>query len=114
MQDKLFQLLDRHFDEMVEIRRHLHENPEVSFHETNTAKYIADYHKKLGNEVQEHVGGNGVVAKISGKNPGPVVASVPISMRSQSKIKKTYLINQKWMESCMLVVTTVTRRHCSF
>ncbi|GAK06323.1 M20 family metallopeptidase [Geomicrobium sp. JCM 19038] len=74
MQDKLFQLLDRHFDEMVEIRRHLHENPEVSFHETNTAKYIADYHKKLGNEVQEHVGGNGVVAKISGKNPGPVVA----------------------------------------
>lgn len=74
MIDRLFKNLDDVYDEIVEIRRHLHENPELSFQETNTAKLIADYQEKLGHEVYRNVGGNGVVAYLRGDKPGPTVA----------------------------------------
>ncbi|MGM9967428.1 MAG: amidohydrolase, partial [Rummeliibacillus sp.] len=60
--EKLFRILEDSFDEMVKIRRYLHENPELSYHEVHTPKYIADYHRALGHEVREGVGGRGVVA----------------------------------------------------
>jgi amidohydrolase len=72
--EKLFARLQWYYDEMVAIRRYLHQHPELSFQEYKTAKYIADYYKKLGIPVRENVGGNGVVAKIVGKNEGKTVA----------------------------------------
>ncbi|GIN84098.1 putative amidohydrolase YhaA [Heyndrickxia sporothermodurans] len=70
----LSQKLDQAYEEMVVIRRYLHQHPELSFQEVQTAKYIADYYKKLGVDVKENVGGNGVVARIKGKLPGKTVA----------------------------------------
>lgn len=70
----LFDSLDKNFTEMVMIRRHLHENPELSFEEVHTPAYIADYHRKLGHEVRTEVGGRGVVAVLHGRNPGATVA----------------------------------------
>ncbi|HSP23176.1 MAG TPA: amidohydrolase, partial [Planococcus sp. (in: firmicutes)] len=67
----LFSRLDELYEEIVEIRRHLHQNPELSFQEENTAKYIADFHEKLGHEVRANVGGNGVLAYLKGDKPGP-------------------------------------------
>lgn len=72
--EKLFNKLDGLYEEIVEIRRYLHEYPELSFEEVETAKYIADFHKKLGHEVREHVGGNGVLAYLTGDKPGPTIA----------------------------------------
>lgn len=72
--DHLYSRLDDINDEMVEIRRYLHQNPELSFKEENTAKYIADYHRELGHEVRSNVGGNGVLAYLKGDRPGRVVA----------------------------------------
>jgi len=60
--DDLFSKLDAIYDEIVDIRRHLHQYPELSFEEVETPKYIAEYHQKLGHEVKTGVGGNGVVA----------------------------------------------------
>jgi amidohydrolase len=40
----------------------LHEHPELSLHEVNTAAKLASQLRQLGYEVTEHVGGNGVVA----------------------------------------------------
>lgn len=74
MNEKLYTLLDNSFDDMVSIRRHLHQHPEVSFHETNTAKYIQDFYKDLGVEFRSNVGGNGVVARVEGSKPGKTVA----------------------------------------
>lgn len=59
---------------MVEIRRYLHQHPELSFQEIQTAHYIKSYYEKLGIEVRGNVGGNGVVAKIYGTKPGKTVA----------------------------------------
>lgn len=74
MKEKLYQLLDNCYDEMVEIRRHLHENPELSFQEVKTPAFIADFHKKLGLEVRTGVGERGVVATLRGGKPGKTVA----------------------------------------
>ncbi|MED1468467.1 M20 family metallopeptidase [Bacillus salipaludis] len=72
--NKLYELLDQAYEEMVEIRRYLHQHPELSFQEENTAKYIAEYHLNLGHEVRTGVGGNGVVATLHGGKPGQTVA----------------------------------------
>ena len=74
MFEKLNKGIDSLFDEMVQIRRHLHENPELSFQEVEDTASIADYHKKLGHEVQTQVGSRGVVAKLKGAKPGKTVA----------------------------------------
>ncbi|MCA1031215.1 M20 family metallopeptidase [Bacillus timonensis] len=72
--NNLYTLLEQHYEEMVEIRRHLHENPELSFQEVETPKFIAEYHQKLGLEVRTEVGGRGVVATLKGGKPGKTVA----------------------------------------
>ncbi|MBP6619519.1 MAG: amidohydrolase [Leadbetterella sp.] len=53
----------------VRLRRHLHENPELSFCEFETAKYIATELRAIGVEPQEGVAGTGLVALIKGKYP---------------------------------------------
>lgn len=45
----------------LELCTYLHENPELSFHEFETAKRMAKELKDLGFEVSENVGGNSVV-----------------------------------------------------
>lgn len=66
--------LQANFDEMVEIRRHLHMYPELSFKEVNTPKLIADKLRSFGIDVKENVGGNGVVGYLKGTFDGPTIA----------------------------------------
>lgn len=74
IQETLHDFIQQHFDEMVDIRRYLHQHPELSFEEEHTPAFIADYHEKLGHSVQSGVGGRGVVATLKGKQPGPKIA----------------------------------------
>ncbi|MFB6465237.1 M20 family metallopeptidase [Cytobacillus sp. Hz8] len=74
MKDRLFQKLESYYSEMVSIRRFLHQHPELSFKEVETAKFIKNFYEQLGVEVHSQVGGNGVVAKIYGNNPGKTIA----------------------------------------
>lgn len=60
--------------EVIQIRRHFHINPELSFKEEKTPAYIAEYLNKLGIEVHKNVGGRGVIGIIKGDNPGKTVA----------------------------------------
>jgi amidohydrolase len=50
----------------------IHQSPELSGHETQTAAKLADRLRKLGYDVTEHVGGTGIVA-IMKNGAGPVV-----------------------------------------
>lgn len=72
--EKFYRLLDDVNEEMIDIRRHLHQHPELSFEEVETPQFIANYHEKLGHEVRTNVGGRGVVATLKGGKPGPTVA----------------------------------------
>ncbi|MDY8047490.1 M20 family metallopeptidase [Paenibacillus polymyxa] len=64
---------DRLQENMVEWRRHLHKNPEISFQESKTAAFVADKLESWGIEIRRQVGGHGVVGTIRGAKPGPVV-----------------------------------------
>lgn len=66
--------LEQSFEEMVKIRRYLHQYPEVSFKETKTAAFIADFYRTLDIEVETNIGGNGVIARVYGAKPGKTVA----------------------------------------
>ncbi|WP_373895646.1 M20 family metallopeptidase [Virgibacillus sp. CBA3643] len=68
------QSIDNLYPEMVEIRRYLHQQPELSFQETETANYIANFYEKLGIPYQTKVGGNGIIATLKGGKPGKTVA----------------------------------------
>lgn len=75
MRTKLMNMLQERKDEITQIRRHLHEHPELSFHETETAKYIQDFYKGKGVEVTTEVGnGHAVVVTIKGGKPGKTIA----------------------------------------
>ncbi|MDD2380266.1 MAG: amidohydrolase [Mariniphaga sp.] len=56
----------------MELCKHLHKNPELSFQEYETAKRMADELRKVGFEVTENMGGNNVVGVLKNGN-GPVV-----------------------------------------
>ncbi|EAF5665990.1 M20 family metallopeptidase [Listeria innocua] len=75
MRTQLMNMLQERKDEITQIRRHLHEHPELSFHETETAKYIQDFYKGKDVEVATEVGnGHAVVVTIKGGKPGKTIA----------------------------------------
>ena len=60
--------------EMLEWRRHLHQHPELSNREAETAKYVADKLRSFGLEPRTNIARHGVVAALKGGRPGGVVA----------------------------------------
>lgn len=75
LQTQLFTMLQQREPEIIDIRRHFHEQPELSFHETQTAQYIADFYAGKDCDVQTHFGGgNGLLVDIHGGKKGPVLA----------------------------------------
>lgn len=65
--------------QIVELRRHLHAHPELSFHEFETAKLSAEKLAQLGYTVKTGVGKTGVVADF-GKNDSGVTIAVRADM----------------------------------
>jgi amidohydrolase len=59
---------------LIEWRRHLHQHPELSNRETETARYVAERLRSFGLEPQTGIAGTGVVATLEGGRPGPTVA----------------------------------------
>ena len=55
-------------EEVIAIRRHLHQNPELSFEEYNTSKFVCSKLDEYGIEYQSGVVKTGVVGLIKGKN----------------------------------------------
>jgi len=93
----LKQIIDQKADEIeeqvIEWRRHFHENPELSNREFETADYIADYLNELGLEVETEVAHTGVVALLEGGKPGPVIGlradidALPVTERNDLPFK---------------------------
>jgi amidohydrolase len=60
--------------EMLTWRRHLHQHPELSNREAETAKFVAETLRSFGLAPRTGVARHGVVAVLKGGAPGPVVA----------------------------------------
>jgi len=76
LKEKIKSIASRNADKVVAIRRHIHSNPELSFKEFNTAKYIAKSLKELDLHPIEGVANTGVTALIKGKNPDKKVIAL--------------------------------------
>jgi len=59
---------------VIEWRRDLHQNPELSNREFRTSKVVAEHLKRLGLEVQTGIAKTGVVGVLRGGTPGPTIA----------------------------------------
>ncbi|MFH1005597.1 MAG: M20 family metallopeptidase [Bacteroidota bacterium] len=66
MKEKIKQLAEKYLPEVIQIRRHLHANPELSFEEYNTSKFIASKLKEFGIPYKEKIAKTGIVATIIG------------------------------------------------
>lgn len=70
--------IDQHSGELeqkvIDWRRDIHANPELSNRETRTAALVAEHLRELGMEVETGVSKTGVVGVLRGEKPGPVVA----------------------------------------
>ncbi|WP_440998727.1 amidohydrolase [Fodinibius sp. SL11] len=96
---KRYKQIDEHteeiFEQVVEWRRHFHENPELSNREAETAEYIADYLRDLGMKVETGVAHTGVVGVLEGGKEGPVVGlradidALPVKERAEVPFKST-------------------------
>ncbi|MEH7252209.1 amidohydrolase [Neobacillus niacini] len=74
MKNKLMQMLEDRKDEIIQIRRHLHEHPELSFKEEKTSKYIEDFYQGKDVQVDTKVGGgHGIIVTIKGGKPGKTI-----------------------------------------
>jgi len=76
LKEKIKELAKQNHEEVVRIRRHLHQNPELSFEEVQTGKFIAE---KLNDyEIPNEHGWaeNGVVGLIEGRNASKKVVAL--------------------------------------
>jgi hippurate hydrolase len=69
---KIGAMIDLEYLSLVDLYRHLHANPELSFHETRTARRMAEELEKAGYQVTSGFGGTGVVG-ILRNGTGPTV-----------------------------------------
>ncbi|MDA8762103.1 amidohydrolase [Flavobacteriaceae bacterium] len=98
--EKIRKLSDKIEQKVIEWRRHVHQNPELSNREFETAKYIETHLRSLGISVQTGVAKTGVVGILKGKKPGKVVAlradidALPVTERNdlpfKSNVRSTY------------------------
>lgn len=69
MINKIKTLANQYFNEVVSIRRYLHQHPELSFEEFNTSKYVCSILDKYNISYKKDIVKTGIVAIIEGKNP---------------------------------------------
>ena len=78
IQNKIEQLITDFYPEIVGYYRYLHQNPELSYKEENTAQYIAEFLDKEGIAYRANIGGYGILAWVKGEKSdnGKTVAFV--------------------------------------
>tara|TARA_Y100001968_G_C19445224_1_gene764978 strand:- start:364 stop:1572 length:1209 start_codon:yes stop_codon:yes gene_type:complete len=92
------------FEEIVSIRRWIHQHPELSFQEENTSKYICSILNKYNIPFIHNIGGYGVVASIESNTPSDRVIAIRADMDAlpiHEKNDVTYKsINDGVMHAC--------------
>ncbi|WP_298524774.1 amidohydrolase [uncultured Christiangramia sp.] len=82
-------------DKVIDWRRDLHENPELSNREFETAKKIAAHLKSLGIETTTEIAKTGVVGILKGDKPGKTLAlradidALPVTEKNDLEFKST-------------------------
>jgi len=92
------------FNEAVDIRRHFHKHPELSYQETETSLYICNWLKKNNIEFRSGIAGTGIIASVKGKKDGKKVIAVRAEMDALPITEKNIFgfasINTGKMHAC--------------
>ena len=67
--NKIKTLSAQHFDKILQIRRHIHQHPELSFEENETSLFIQQQLQEAGIAFKAGIVKTGIVATLEGKNP---------------------------------------------
>lgn len=68
--EKIKSLSQSYTQEVIALRRHLHANPELSYQEHNTVKFVEQTLRSFGIDSIQLMATTGLVAEVKGKNPG--------------------------------------------
>jgi amidohydrolase len=69
----LHRLVQKHENQIIALRRDLHQIPETAYTEKKTSAYVADFLRGLGLEVRDGIATYGVVGQLRTGRPGPTV-----------------------------------------
>ena len=73
LRNRIKELSDQYHQDIVNIRRHLHSYPELSFQEYETSKFIATQLNEMGVKFRSGIVKTGIEVILEGKNPGKSV-----------------------------------------
>ena len=73
---RIKQLACKYHSDIVACRRHLHKNPELSFHEFNTQKFVEAKLNEYGIKNIQRMANTGIVALVEGKNPSKKIVAL--------------------------------------
>lgn len=71
---RIQELVEEHVAATLDFRHHVHQNPELSNREHETAKLVEAHLRSLGLDVESGIAHTGVVGILTGGLPGPVIA----------------------------------------
>ena len=80
LKDRIKSLAQAYKQEVIDLRRHLHSHPELSFKEFQTAAFVAEKLKEIGITEIESKATTGWAALIKGKNPDKKVVALRADM----------------------------------
>tara|TARA_B100000809_G_scaffold96615_1_gene95190 strand:- start:6496 stop:7695 length:1200 start_codon:yes stop_codon:yes gene_type:complete len=90
--------------EVIEIRRYLHQNPELSFKEYNTSKYVCSKLEEFGIEYESGIVETGVIGLIKGINPDSRVVALRADLDALPIVEENEVpyksINEGVMHAC--------------
>ena len=67
LKETIQQLAQQYHPDVVTVRRHLHANPELSFEEYNTSKYVQEKLAEYGISYQAGIANTGIIGLIEGR-----------------------------------------------
>ena len=76
MKEKILELSDLFFDEIVSIRRYMHMHPELSFQEFETSNYIKSILKSWDINFLDGYANTGILVNLEGKEPSSRVIAL--------------------------------------
>lgn len=77
--EKIKEIAQKNTLEVIGNRHHLHQNPELSYHEVETQSYVLAQLTSMGIQA-ERIANTGLIAKIEGKNPSKRVVALRADM----------------------------------
>ena len=102
--NKIKTMSSAYLNEIIEIRRHIHTNPELGFEEYKTSEFIASKLTEFGIPFKKGIAKTGIVALIQCKNPQKITIALradmdalPILEQNDVKYKS---INEGVMHAC--------------